>query len=285
MERKKQRGPAATGPRCFSESMFRASSLDVPFRTIFIAASPSRHEYCALECGCRTKRERSGAILRRCSWAVLGVLFAAGLAVPQASAQGIKLGVKGGVNVAKIGGGDLAEFENDIGASTDNKTGLVAGAFAEFMIGNLFAIQPEVLYSQKGAKASPAGDEYKLKGAYVEIPVLLKINIPIEGSKVHPHVYAGPAVGFKASCKVSGTDVNADCESQEVETLLGFPLVIASTDFGVAFGGGVSVDVGGAEVGVDVRYTLGLTSIDDEVDPYHITNKVISIMGTVGFSR
>jgi len=220
-------------------------------------------------------------MLRRSLWAVLGVLFAASLAVPQASAQGIKLGVKGGVNIANIGGSDIDEFETDLGASTESKVGLVAGVFAEFMIGNMFAIQPEVLYSQKGFKASEMGAEVKLKGDYVEIPVLLKINIPIEGSKVHPHVYAGPAVAFKASCKIEGSSGSAsasvDCEDAG--------LLIKSTDFGVAFGGGVSVDVGGAEVGVDVRYTLGLTSVDDEPDPYSITNKVISIMGTVGFSR
>ncbi len=211
----------------------------------------------------------------------MAALFAVCMVVPQASAQGIKLGVKGGVNFANIGGSDIGEFEADLGASTDNKTGLIAGAFAEFMIGNVFGIQPEVLYSQKGFKASAMGAELKLKGSYFEIPVLAKINIPIEGSTVHPHVYAGPAVAFKASCKIEGSagssSASVDCEDAG--------LMVESTDFGVAFGGGVSVDVGGAEVGVDVRYTLGLTTVDAEADPYHITNKVISIMGTVGFRR
>jgi hypothetical protein len=217
-------------------------------------------------------------MLRRTLWVGVLTLFAASLFAPSASAQGVKFGVKGGVNLANIGGSDIAEFESDLGISTESKAGLVAGAFAEFMIGNMFAIQPEVLYSQKGFKASVTGGEDKLKADYVETAVLLKINIPIEGSKVHPHVYAGPAVGLKASCKIE--ESGSPSESCEDGGLL-----IKSTDFGVAFGGGVSVDVGGAEVGVDVRYTLGLTSVDDDPDPYHITNKVISIMGTVGFSR
>jgi hypothetical protein len=219
-------------------------------------------------------------MLRRLLWVGVITLFAASLYAPAASAQGIKLGVKGGVNLANIGGADIDEFEADLGTSTDSKAGLVAGAFAEFMIGNMFAIQPELLYSQKGFKADSAGVELKLKGDYLEIPVLLKINIPIEGSKVHPHVYAGPAVAFKASCKIEvsggGASASEDCEDAG--------LLIKSTDFGVAFGGGVSVDVGGAEVGVDVRYTLGLTSVDDDPDPFDIKNKVISIMGTVGFA-
>ncbi len=212
-------------------------------------------------------------MLRRSLSVVFAVLFAVSLAVPQASAQGIKGGVKGGVNLAKLGGSDAGSLET--------KAGLVAGGFVEFMIGNMFAIQPEVLYSQKGAKESVGGDELKLKIDYVEVPVLLKINIPIEGSNVHPNVYAGPAVAFKASCKFSGSSggvsFSESCDDAGV--------MVKSTDFGVAFGGGVSFDVGGAEVGVDVRYTLGLTKIDDEPDPDNVKNKVISIMGTVGFSR
>jgi hypothetical protein len=37
-------------------------------------------------------------------------------------------------------------------------------------------------------------------------------------------------------------------------------------------------------VGIDVRYTLGLRTVDDFDDPDDIKNKVISIMGTVGFA-
>ena len=213
-------------------------------------------------------------MLRRSLLVVVAVLFAASLAVPQASAQGIKLGVKGGVNIADLGGADA-------GSSTETKAGFVAGGFAEFMIGDMFAIQPEVLYSQKGAKETSGGDELKLKLDYIEVPVLLKVNIPIEGSKVHPTVYAGPAVAFKASCKLSGTSggvsASADCDAGGAD-------FVKSTDFGLAFGGGISFDVGGAEIGVDVRYTLGLSTIDDSTDPDDIKNRVISIMGTVGFS-
>jgi len=217
-------------------------------------------------------------MLRR-SWCVVAAaLFVASLAVPQASAQGIKLGVKGGVNIGDIGGSDVDLLETDLGASKKTKVGLVAGAFAEFMIGDMFGIQPEVLYSQKGAKFEDAGLEGKLKLDYIEVPVLFKVNVPIEGSNVHPSFFVGPAVAFKASCKLEdpAAGTTEDCEAGGA--------LVKSTDFGVAFGGGISFDVGGAEVGVDVRYTLGLTKIDDDPDPYDIKNKAISIMGTVGFS-
>jgi len=218
-------------------------------------------------------------MLRRSLWVGVATLFAASLAAPQASAQNIKLGVKGGVNIADLGGSDVGD--------TKTKSGLIAGAFAEFMIGDMFAVQPEVLYSQKGTKAAEAGVDAKLKLDYIEIPVLLKVNIPIEGSKVHPNVYAGPALAIKSSCKLSGSDgsvsIDLDCDDPLIVDAIGEEFPIKSTDFGLVFGGGISFDVGGADVGVDVRYNLGLTKILD-VDPSTDTkNKVISIMGTVGF--
>jgi len=216
-------------------------------------------------------------MLRRSLWVVVAGLFVASLAVPQASAQGIKLGVKGGVNIADIGGKDADSL-----GSTKTKAGFVGGVFAEIMIGDMFAIQPEVLYSQKGIKVEDVGATAKFKLDYIEVPVLFKVNIPIEGSKVRPSVYAGPAVALKASCKVSGSlggvSVDVDCDDPSID------VPVKSTDFGVAFGGGIAFDVGGAEVGVDVRYTLGLSKVSDDPDPFDIKNRVISIMGTVGFS-
>ncbi len=220
-------------------------------------------------------------MLRRSLWVGVLALFAASLfAAPSASAQGVKLGVKGGVNIAvniaDIGGSDVDSL-----GPTKTKTGFVGGAFVEFMIGDIFAIQPEVLYSQKGIKIDSSSAELKLKVDYIEIPVLLKINIPIEGSKVHPNVYAGPAVAFESSCKFAGSSGSVSAEVDCDDPQLG--IMTTSTDFGLIFGGGLSFEVGGAEVGVDVRYTLGLTTIDDDDDPWDLKNKVISIMGTVGF--
>jgi hypothetical protein len=83
-------------------------------------------------------------------------------------------------------------------------------------------------------------------------------------------------VAFESSCKFAGTD-EVDCDDPDLA------IMTTSTDFGLTFGGGLSFEVGGAEVGVDVRYTLGLTTIDDDDDPWDLKNKVISIMGTVGF--
>ena len=57
------------------------------------------------------------------------------------------LGVKGGINISTVNT-DLPDFEN----LTDSKTGFVGGVYANFALGGVFAIQPELLYSEKGFK-------------------------------------------------------------------------------------------------------------------------------------
>ena len=53
------------------------------------------------------------------------------------------------------------------------------------------------------------------------------------GESFSPRVFAGPAIAFEASCKISGTDgsvdVEVDCEDVDLPT--------KSTEFGAVFGG------------------------------------------------
>ena len=63
-------------------------------------------------------------------------------------------GIRGGLNLANINGDD-----------TDNlstRTGIFFGGFGEFGVTDMFAIQPEVLFSQQGAEYedSEAGGEF-----------------------------------------------------------------------------------------------------------------------------
>jgi len=179
-------------------------------------------------------------------------------------------GIKGGVNLAKIYGDDVE--------SADTRTAGVGGIFLMYAVSDNFAIQPEVLYSMKGAKESGSeeGVEYSstMKLNYIEIPVLFKLIFPLEGN-VTPCIFAGPAVGINLSAKVSsevlGVEVEMDVKDQT-----------KSTDFGVVFGGGMAFAAGSGSVVLDARYTLGLTSIDDTEDSGDVKNGAISVM--VGYA-
>lgn len=87
------------------------------------------------------------------------------------TAQEIKFGVKAGLNIASVKGKNLP--------SLDSRASFHAGAFAEFGVADKFAIQPELLYSSQGAKASSSG-EGQIILDYLQLPVMAKYTF-IEG--------------------------------------------------------------------------------------------------------
>jgi len=72
--------------------------------------------------------------------------------------------------------------------------------------------------------------------------------------------------------------VKDDMEEQDIKD------DIKSIDFGLAFGGGVSLPMGNNTVFVEGRYSLGLSDInDDSSDDTEIKTKGIQIMAGITF--
>ena len=186
----------------------------------------------------------------------------------------MQLGPKAGINIANIGGSDADEL---VGQSLDSKTGFAGGLFFMYQFNKFFAIQPEAYYSMKGATYKESGGELTLTLDYFEVPLLLKVVIPVEGSNVRPAIFAGPALGFNTTAKIK---VEAGDESGELD----IKDETKSTDFSLVFGGGIGFMVGKNELGADVRYILGLSTWDDSSDPYDLKNNVININVYFGFS-
>lgn len=189
----------------------------------------------------------------------------------------IQLGLKGGLNLSSLKGDDAPE-------NAENRTGFAGGAFLQYQFSSMFAIQPELTYSMKGATEKGNFDfegfqydydaTYKLN--YLEIPVLLKLIIPTQGAGVRPTIFAGPSVAFKMSSKQS-VEINGQSVEDDLEN-------IKSTDFGLVFGGGLGFPLGKGELGFDIRYILGLSTIDDSSDNYDVKNGVINFNLYYGFN-
>lgn len=216
---------------------------------------------------------------------VLGLLAFVGLSPLQTQAQEVDItpGIKGGVNFADLGGDD-AELIFDGGGSGDfeipieARTGIVAGGFALIDFDGPFALQPEVLYVQKGAKVEiefleeTASSTLKLD--YIEVPVLAKFQIPLEGS-IAPNIFAGPAVAFNITAEQEG-------EGPDGSETTDLSEVISTTDFGLQVGAGVDFDAGPGTIMLDAWYELGLSSIPSEGDA-DIKNQGIRITAGFGF--
>jgi hypothetical protein len=110
-----------------------------------------------------------------------------------ASGQQLRLGVKGGLNYAKI------RIRNVVGP--DRLLGLNGGVVLRysFAADGFWNIQPELLYSAKGAKdrdgftATGARATYRYRRNYLDLPILAKINS--QGLTFE----AGPQLGYLLS--------------------------------------------------------------------------------------
>ena len=181
------------------------------------------------------------------SIATLALLL--GLALPMTSqAQSpIDLGVRGGVTQATFYGDDVA--------SNDFRPGFTGGVFLNYQVNDVFSVQPEVLYSRRGAKnhfsetTSPDLEDVRVRQDVIEIPVLLKLSAPT--APVTPRLYVGPALGFVTNSEVDGVD--ADDSFTDV-------------DFSGVVGGEIAYALNKgplSEIAVDGRYNLGFTSLGD----------------------
>ncbi len=194
----------------------------------------------------------------------LGCLVVLLLASGSAAAQGLRPGVKAGVNLATVSlGGDEGS------PGFDSRVWLVAGVFATWRPVSWLALQPEVLVTSKGAALDEDGLDARLVLDYLEVPVLARVSRRVSGATVY--AAAGPTVAWLLRAKTrtafSGSTEEIDLKD-DVEPF----------DVGVAMGGGVEI---GAFV-IDGRYTLGLRDIDaDRSDAITIRNRAISV--TAGF--
>lgn len=177
----------------------------------------------------------------------LPIALAAALAVCAATASAqepVTLGVKAGLNFSTINIDEEVEFFE---AST--RTGLVVGLFASAPLTPRIALQPEVLYSQKGAKFDDADATLNLD--YLEIPVLADIRLTEGPARVSFMV--GPSFAFRSRARL---DVG-EGEEEESED---FADQIESVDVGLVTG----VAVTSGQFVVDGRYTWGLSNVGKE---------------------
>lgn len=196
------------------------------------------------------------------------------LLLPSTSlALGIKGGFKIGMNYADLFGEEVDLMEQTLGTEVKAKWGLSAGGFIQLNIAKVLAIQPEFMYTVKGARMEEEilGETVKVgfNLSYLEVPVLVKLMIPTPGN-VKPSLFVGPAVAIKLSAKQK-TEYAGQTDTEDLSDDM------EDTEFGLIFGGGL--DIG--KITFDIRYSLGLTTIS-VYEGEEIKNSVISVK--VGFT-
>jgi hypothetical protein len=156
-----------------------------------------------------------------------------------------KFGIKGGLNLTNL-------YIDDV-KDENMKAGFNAGLFAKLPVTRGFSIQPELLYSNKGAKVTYDNlfgeGTYRFNLHYIELPLLGVINVA-----KNFNIHAGPYISYLAGANVTEVDKNEGTVEEVAELDAdNFHRI----DYGVA--GGFGIDVQNFTIGA--RYNYGLHEI------------------------
>jgi len=183
------------------------------------------------------------------STAVLGCLIAGAQSHHDANTAHAEFGLKAGLNIANL------HVQN--ASSPDAKLGFNAGGLAHIHLSKHFAVQPEIMYSNQGAKETISNTDYKVNLHYINIPVLAQFMVD-DGFRIE----TGPQLGVLASArqKVEGTSTDIKDNYK-------------TADFAWAFGLGYITHAG---VGIDARYNLGISNINN-ASSTNVNNRVFQV--------
>ncbi len=228
-------------------------------------------------------------------------------------AQSIQIGVRAGILLNNV---TIDPDDEDVSPKM-----LLAPQVAipiEIGIGDMFAVQPEIMYGSHGFKLDESSTttegnvtvrssaEGKLKANTLEIPLLAKVKFGSETLKFH--ALAGPSFGFGLSGKFEskGSVVATDDTGTVLfeasfddegdlkfvgndydETDLGDDATpFAKTNLNLHLGAGVNFMMGSATLFFDARYILGLSDLSPkaqgETDDEHVKIKGNRISVSVG---
>jgi len=112
------------------------------------------------------------------------------------------------------------------------------------------------LYLQKNARLNQVSPDpaIDISITYLEVPLFVKTYF---GEDIRPYLLAGPSVGILLNSEARSVFLG-ERFSGSINN------VLQRTNFGLAFGGGISIPVGRSTFFFEGYYTLGLTDMSKE---------------------
>ena len=164
-------------------------------------------------------------------------------------------------------GANFSNLIDNVPGRFDDRTGFLVGVLVLAPLGDRFAIDACLAYSQKGVTSTDNTELLVLD--YVELPVVLTASFTL-GATSRARVFAGvnSAINVRASLRTAGEDRD-------------LMRTTANVDLGFLAGGGIDLETGGGAIMIDLRLELGLVDIDTtEVDARH---RVLSVNGAFAY--
>ncbi|MBK7595163.1 MAG: PorT family protein [Gemmatimonadetes bacterium] len=171
------------------------------------------------------------------------------LAVPASAHAQIGLGV--------MAGGSFSNVSGDLVTDAKNTGTFLVGGFLNVNAGG-FALQPGLVFARKGFKGDPIdGVTPKNTFDYLQVPLVVRIGMPV-GSKGRFYIGAGPSIGVKVGCRLSGSSdgISFSTNCDDLSTDEG-GIELKKTEFSGI--GEAGLEFGKLSIGV--RADLGLSNI------------------------
>jgi hypothetical protein len=198
---------------------------------------------------------------------------AAGITLVAGTSGGVEaqqdLTIKGGVAVSRLTGSEY--WDQRTVATT-------FGGHVRFHFGPI-ALQPELHVTTKGATASSADEDERLRLEYIEVPALLVL--PVRVGEMEAFAYGGPSIILESRCRYiirrDGLRTNFPCDPPA-------PPVFRrpAFDFGAVAGGGIAHRLFNGRASLEARHTWGLRNINSTDSGASVKNRTISVM--LGYS-
>tara|TARA_B100001109_G_scaffold255524_1_gene259018 strand:+ start:26015 stop:26626 length:612 start_codon:yes stop_codon:yes gene_type:complete len=188
------------------------------------------------------------------------------LSLSSLQAQENKAGIKGGANYSNLTGDDVS--------GTTSRLKYHIGGFATIAVTEFFALQPELLYSTKGADTD--GGELYL--STLDVPFLAKIYL-----SDNFNIHAGPQLGVMLNAEQEINDEREDVKKQfrdlYLEGVLGLEFV---TEAGLNFGARYNYSLSTIGDDYESSVTVGNVTATSTVEAPDVRNSVLQLF--VGFS-
>lgn len=211
-----------------------------------------------------TRRSSALAFVAAAGRLVAMALFFVMVAGPSAEAQNVRVGARAGPTFGFLSDSAVPFTGNDAAINANLRLDFHAGAYVIVPVTDHFALQPELLYVQKGGHFSrPRSESYAVERyrlSYAEGALLGRRDFSIPGP-LSLHVVAGltvdVALGGAVRRNVRTTEIDVGERVGLMETGQ-----LRRWDAGALFGVGFGYRVGTASrASLDVRYNPGFRSV------------------------
>ena len=175
-----------------------------------------------------------------------------------------QVGIEGGWTISNFVGNELD--------NASNRNGGYGGlTFIVHPSTSAIGFQTGVLYVQRGAQSSFSRGNGALpsitggvKLAYVEVPAMLRIGVPLSIAGVAPTVIGGASFGWRVSCRAITEFGNISTSRNCDDALVNEDADTKRFDVGATVGVELPIKLGERYLAVpSVRYVRGLTRISD----------------------